>query len=376
MMRDTEREVAQLSVELELKLMGRLLAEWASINYQYFRDSLRPPVFRLSDTRQRLGQWDGEHRSLEISRTLVLERPWPEVVEVLKHEVVHQFIDERMHVDESAHGPTFRSICERLAIDGRAQGDPRDTASSEDDPASRVIARIRKLLALAQSPNQNEAETAATTARKLMLKFNIEVDRARAAASEDGDLRRRYGYRHLGKPSGRILEHDRRLARILTDFFFVEGVWIPVYRPLEGKRGSVFEICGLEANLQMAEHVHAFLSATALRLWAAYKRETKRGSNRDRQAFLAGVMRGFQTKLQDQSKGFQEQGLVWIPAAELNTYFRRRYPKIQTVRRSGARRNDAFSEGSKKGRDIVLSQPVESGKGGGGRPKALGRGRE
>ena len=365
----------QLSVELERKLIDRLLSEWISINYLYFKDALKLPVLRLSDTRRRLGQWDGEHRCLEISRPLVLERPWPEVVEVLKHEVVHQFIDERMHVEESAHGATFQRICARLGIDGRASGDPVDVAGDASDPASRTVARIRKLLALAESPNQHEAETAATAARRLMLKFNIEVEQARPPAGLDVDLRQRYGFRHLGKPSGRILEHDRRLARILTEFFFVEGIWIPVYSPRTGKRGSVFEICGLEHNLQMAEHVHAFLSATALRLFAAYKRETGRGSNRDRQAFLAGVMRGFHTKLASQSEQFREQGLVWVPAPGLGTYFRRRYPKIQTVQRSGARRNDAYSEGAAAGRNIVLSKPVESGSSAGkGRQKALGRG--
>lgn len=377
-----QREAAQLSVELEAKLLERLSYEWRAINYMYFNDALRQPILRLSDTRQRLGQWHGELRSLEISLPLVLERPWPHVIEVLKHEVAHQYIDERLAVDETAHGPTFRRICERLGIDGRAVGDPgqegfgpdtsEQAAQADDhsDPASRIVARIRKLLALAQSPNQHEAESAATAARRLMLKFNIEVD-----AAEGNDApRRHYGFRHLGRPTGRVLEHDRRLARILISYFFVEGLWIPVYRPLEGKRGSVLEICGLEANLLMAEHVHSFLTATALRLWSGYKRETNRSSNRDRQAFLAGVMRGFESKLAAQSQQFTEQGLVWVPAPDLNGYFRRRYPKLQTVRRGCASRNDAYAEGSRAGKNIVLSQPVASGSSTGPR-KALGPGR-
>jgi hypothetical protein len=370
-----QREAAQLSVDLEVKLLERLGYEWRAINYTYFKDALRQPVLRLSDTRTRLGQWHGELRSLEISLPLVLERPWPHVIEVLKHEVAHQFIDERLSVDETAHGPTFRRICERLGIDARAVGDPgaADGLEPQDDPAdaaSRMVARIRKLLALAQSPNQNEAENAATAARRLMLKFNIEVD-----AGEGMDpARRHYGYRHLGTPTGRVLEHDRRLATILIQYFFVEGLWIPVYRPLEGKRGSVLEICGLEANLLMAEHVHAFLTATALRLWTQYKRETTRSSNRDRQAFLAGVMRGFEAKLATQSQQFSEQGLVWVPAPDLHDYFRRRYPRQQTVRRSCASRNDAYAEGSRAGREIVLSQPVASSSSK-GPTKALGRGR-
>ena len=355
-----------MSIQLEAKLLERLLYEWSSINYIYFKRALRLPVLRLSDSTTRLGQWHGELRSLEISRSLVLERPWPEVIEVLKHEVAHQFVDERLKVDEPPHGPTFRRICANLGIDARAVGNPlpaEPDADAAGDPATRIVARIRKLLALAQSPNQNEAETAATHARRLMFKFNIEVNQVgEEIGKQIGDEgRRRYGYRHVGRPSGRILEHDRRLARILVTYFFVEGVWLPVYRPLEGKRGSVFEICGLEPNLLMAEHVHAFLTSTGERLWTEYKRKTKQRSNADRQAFLAGVMKGFDAKLAVQTAEFQEQGLVWVPAPDLNDYFRRRHPKIQTVTRGGARRNAAYAEGSRAGGDIVLSQPVESG---------------
>ena len=115
---------AHLSAELETKLIYRLVHEWEEINCTYFKDILRKPIVRLSDTRRRLGQWIGEERTLEISRVLVLEHPWGEVLEVLKHEVVHQFIDERLAVDEPPHGPTFRSICEHLGIDGRASGMP------------------------------------------------------------------------------------------------------------------------------------------------------------------------------------------------------------------------------------------------------------
>lgn len=350
---------AELSVELERKLLERLVSEWDAINYTYFNRALRRPILRLSDTRTRLGQWHGQLRSLELSRPLVLERAWAEVIEVLKHEVAHQYVDECLAVDETAHGPTFRRLCERLGIDGRAAGAPLAPleTEAEDDPAGRMVARIHKLLALAQSSNRHEAEAAATTARRLMLKFNIEVDRANATAGSSHN----YAYRHLGKPSGRVLDHDRRLALILTKYFFVEGIWIPVYRPLEGKRGSVFEVCGLEPNLLMAEHVHAFLTTTAERLWLEYRKGSKRRSNRDRQAFLSGVMRGFEEKLAAQSVQFQEQGLVWVPAATLDEYFRRRYPKVQMIRRGGARRNEAFADGSRAGREIVLSQPVERG---------------
>jgi hypothetical protein len=364
-----KRGVEALGAALEAKLLARLVAEWDSINATYFREVLRRPVFRLSQTRTQLGQWNGSMRSLEVSRPLVLEHPWAVVVEVLKHEVAHQFVDEVMRIDEPPHGPTFQRVCDQLGIAGHARAELPPPPVVEDAPENRVVQRIRKLLALAESPNQHEAEAAATAARKLMLRFNIEVERETPEPAAQ-----RYGFRHLGRPSGRILEHDRRLALILTTYFFVDGLWVPVYRPLEGKRGSVLEICGLEPNLAMAEHVHTFLSETALRLWAEYRRSAEHTSNRDRQAFLAGVMSGFEAKLAAQNTQFQEQGLVWVPGPELGAYFKRRYPRTQTVRRGGASRNAAYASGQEAGGSIVLSKPVES-QGTDARPKALRSGR-
>ena len=36
------------------------------------------------------------------------------------------------------------------------------------------------------------------------------------------------------------------LGAILGKHFFVEVIWVPVYRPLEQKRGSVLEVCGTQ----------------------------------------------------------------------------------------------------------------------------------
>lgn len=349
----TKENVELLSAELERKLLRRLVDEWESINFIYFDQKMKRPILQLSDTRARLGQWNASVRTLEISRPLVLEYAWAEVIEVLKHEVAHQFVDEVLQVEESAHGPSFREICERMGIEPSATGMPTRKVIDDDAPESRLVARIHKLLALAQSPNQHEAETAATTARRLMFKFNIDIERE----AKPGE--RRYSYRHLGKPTGRVLEHERRLAHILTRYFFVEGLWVPVYRPLEGKRGSVFEVCGLPHNLEMAEYVHQFLLSTAERLWKEYRHTSKRRSNRDRQSYITGVMRGFEEKLAAQARQFHAQGLVWVPQADLKVYYRRRYPKIQTFTRAHGRRTEAYMHGSEAGRNIVLSQPVQ-----------------
>jgi hypothetical protein len=231
--------------------------------------------------------------------------------------------------------------------------------------SARIVRRVRKLMALAESPNQNEAEAAAAAAQELMLRFNIEAEQAAEPP--------RFGYRHLGRPKGRIFEHERRLAHILGAYYFVDVLWVSVFQAAVGKRATVLEICGTEANLAMAEYVHAFLEQTAERLWTAYKRENGIRKDRDRRAFLAGVMKGFAGKLAAQQRALATRGLIWVPKGQLKEYMRRRHPHTRTVRRSGQQRNGVYAAGETAGRQIVVSRPISQN--GSGTPQGLLRGK-
>jgi hypothetical protein len=240
-------------------------------------------------------------------------------------------------------------VCARLGIDAAATGLPTRTA---DEGERRLIDRIARLLALAESPNAHEAEAAASAAQRLMLKYNLDVGGTHASAP------RAYRFLHVGKPTGRVSEAERLLAMILGRYFFVDVIWVPVYRVLEGKRGTVLELCGSEPNLAMAEYVHAFLTNTAEQLWAEHKRSEKIRSNRDRRVFLAGVMTGFADKLARQSVMHQEEGLVWVRDADLGGFFRKRHPHIRHVRYAGNRKNEAYAHGKAAGGRIVIRKGV------------------
>jgi hypothetical protein len=339
-----------LTAALETALVRELLATWKTLNQAYFRGQLVAPQIALVTGRHRLGAWRVDVRAIEISRPLVLEQPWGVVVEVLKHEMAHQYVHEVLgRNDEGPHGPAFQEACRRLGIDGAATGMPTAAPDAEEE---RIVARIAKLLALAESPNQHEAEAAMAAAQKLMLRYNIEGN---VAAKQ-----RPYGFRHLGKPSGRVREWERVLAMILGRHFFVEVIWVPVYRPMEGKRGSVLEICGTETNLALADYAHGFLTHTAAALWAAHKRELAVASDRDRLTYLAGVMAGFSEKLAREARRHTAEGLVWVKDADLASFYRKRHPYVRLVRHAGQRRNDAFAKGKEAGRRIVLRKGVEA----------------
>jgi hypothetical protein len=358
--------VEALSAELEAALLRELRARYDWDNRERFGNRLIPPVIRLTDSSTHLGQWHSATRALELSRRLVLGRPWLEVTSVLEHEMAHQYVDEFLKIrGETAHGETFRRVCAERGIDARAAGAPASGSATDPTGAGaegdRVLERIRKLLALAGSPNQNEAEIAMRKAHELMLRHNIETIAARAERS--------YEVRHLGDPRKRGTRVESDVVGLLSEFFFVKVIRVPVYVPQLGRSGSVYEIAGTHANVEMASHVYAFLLATAERLWNDNRHDARVRSGRDRLAYQSGVVRGFREKLLSERTGLNKTGLVWLGDRSLDRFYRARHPRI-TTRRHSVRMNGAHAAGREAGRTVVLHKPVTRGPTAGG-PRLL-----
>lgn len=355
--RHADRPAGELDGELEALLVRELALCWRELNHRHFDGLLHQPVLRLVAGRSTLGRWSLPHRCIELSRALLLEAQWGSVVEVLKHEMAHQYTHQVLEqTDERAHGPAFRHVCEQMGVDPTAHGLP---SVSDDGPRPRLIARVRALLALADSPNRHEAENAAALAQRLMLKHNIEL------SQQPG--RQHYAFRQLGEPKGRVQESEHLLAAIVAEHFFVEAIWVPGYRPRDGVRGHLLELCGTPENLDIACWVHAFVSGTAERLWRQHKRDRTIKGNRDRRTYLAGVMEGFAERLKSEARATRERGLVWLGDADLQRYHRTRHPHIRSVRLAGHGDGEARTEGRAAGRGIVLHRPVRAAAGGGPR---------
>lgn len=344
--------MSELNAALEAALVRELRAVYEYENEARFGRRLTAPVIALADSGRRLGQWVASVRRLELSRAFVFERPWLEVTSVLEHEMAHQYVDEVLGVrDESAHGETFRRVCEERGIDARAAGAP---VASDGPEGDRVLDRIRKLLALAGSDNQHEAEAAMRRAHELMLRHNIE------------HVPQGYEVRHLGDPHKRTNRVESDVMGLLSEFFFVKVIRVPVYLAREAKHGHVYEIAGSHANVEMAAHVYAFLLATSDRLWHENRRDARVRGGRDKLAYQSGVIRGFRDKLVDERSDLRGTGLVWVGDPQLAKFYRARHPRI-TTRSRRVRVNAAHSAGREAGRTVVLHKPVERGPSGGQR---------
>jgi len=300
---------------------------WTQFNYSLFKGVLKAPVFGLSTSLKTLGQWRKSERAIYISESLVINEPWGVVCEVLKHEMAHQYVDEVLGGSEKGpHGKEFQFVCQRLGISGKATGTPHTSASFPHSVANidkdvAVIRKVKALMSLANSDNVHEARNAARVAKRLMLEHNL-------ANIERTD----YVSMHLGKVRKRTPSHERLLAGILGEHFFVNPMMVFSWERKTNTRGRVLEITGLQENVSLAEHVYLFVLGACERLWRSHRESGGEAGSRGRTSFLQGVIIGFDEQLRSESEAAEQEGLVWVGDPDLAKFTKRRYPRMVSGR--------------------------------------------
>lgn len=359
------REMINISAKLQNAWIRRLMIEWKLANDRYFKNSMRSPSFILSDSRKRLGYWKGgSSRTLALSVQLIKDRPWQDVCEILYHEMVHQYVDEVLRVhDEPPHGATFKRICIERGIYHRATGDisewSRQRAEGYEPDNSGILNKVQKLLSLAQSDNEHEAELAINKASALLLKYNLSI--------LEMDAARPYVHKQIGA-IGRKNPAKSIASAIITKFFFVESIWIDGYDSATDTSGTILEISGVAANVQMAEYVFNYLLNISEVLWNKHKRDNNISGNWHRRTFINSLLDSFYHKLDDNSKSSGVSALVWKGDPLLAHYFKKRYPRVRTVQSGFSQSSRAISNaGGKAGKNLVINKGIENSSGFGGR---------
>jgi len=207
----------------------------------------------------------------------------------------------------------------------------------------KLIEKIQKLLALAGSPNKNEAEAAMAKAQELMLKHNIDM---RSVEQHDSEY-----INELSETFRREHPSMKFVNSIVEKYFFVRVV------KSNRREGKFFNYIGEKANVQTAVHTVNFLKATFDRLWKEYKAETGAG-RASKQSFVLGLYEGLTEKLdQQRMEAEQKYDLVLVDDPRATEKMNELFPRLSRRSSRGTRLRDAGARaaGMNVGRNINLS---------------------
>ncbi len=344
--------------KLKTAWLRQLHEDWKTANFLYFHEAMRPPNCELVYSGIALGKWKGGcHRRISISIMLINTYPWEYVQEVLYHEMVHQYVEEILRIcGELPHGEAFKRVCQEKGIDPMATGDlhiwmekrkNRCIVSSENH---QILDKIHKLLALAQSPNEHEAQTAMAKAHELLLRHNLSL--------LDTQTKGNYIHKHIGE-IGRRDPAKATISAILTKYFFVEAIWVFGYDQHRNQRGRVLEIYGTPENVEMAEYMYHYLHNVSELLWTEYKEKNTINGNRHRRTFIYGLLEGFYHKLEGRVQENVSQKLVWKGDPRLREYYCQRNPRrSRTFSRYSRTCQNAYNSGLSQGKKLIIRKGV------------------
>lgn len=325
-------------LELHEAWLGRLQLEWRALNRERLSGALRIPIFRIGEGKRTLGSFEPMSRILSISEDHVLNASWAEVTATLAHEMAHQVVFELWKLlAEPPHGKRFKEALALLV-------DPAEDTSLTD-AEEKILRKVQKLLSLAQSDNPHEAQSAMATANTLLLQHNL-----RLADTEP----RGYTRRRIGGESGRISMAWKLIGAILSDFFFVECIWVSTYDARQNIEKRQLEIMGRPGNVEMGEYVHHFLHSSLLGLVRSRKR-LRIKTGRD---FQCGVILGFKESLEQKREINRERGLIWVSDPGLSRFFKDNYPRTASLQGRGVSRGQDLQAGKEEGRKLVLRRPL------------------
>lgn len=369
-------------LEYRRKWLHQLQAEFKQICHWY-RIKLGTPAFRVNNSLETLGSWNPETRTISIASALINEYSWDAVINILKHEMAHQYVHEHMHRGiEIPHGPAFKEACEKLGVVfpfNTATGNTPKVFSAVkdhnyDSEYERKVNKVRKMLSLAGSCNEHEAAVAMSKANSFIRKYNLE--RLKSIDSS------RYSYKIINPGKKRLHVIERRIASLLMDYFYVDIVYSELFDPGNLETFKTIEMLGTRENVAFASYVYEFLHYRVNLLWQNYRKNNSL-PGKLRKTYILGLLQGFREKLEkDEKKGTLPaeikaggntyktiSALVVAKDPGLADFMSRRFPRLRKVqyRSSGIYCANTYTAGKAEGRKITIHKAVTQADGNRGR---------
>jgi len=238
---------------------------------------------------QRLGYFDADRCTIAVHKRMMYSAKDRVLANLLRHELAHYFSYIAYHesgLERHPHGPQFQSICERYGLATEVRRSTCDIAEENDAIVGELeneatIARIQRLLSLAESDNEHESALAVLRANELMLRHNLD---AAALTRVDGE-EIEYCVKVViscKRSSPRI----SAIAEILAEFF--------VY-PVQTSAG--LEVTGTRANVEQAEYVAGVLDRALAASWKRARAEHP-GQRLREKPFMEAATESYLDKLQ------------------------------------------------------------------------------
>lgn len=332
---------AILSKEICLKVVGDRF-------YDSRHNASYPIKVVIFNNKSMLGYFDPDFYELGFHERMMHSNR-EQLDHLIRHELAHYMVFILHGVSTQPHGAEFRAFCQRMGWSEevyRASSCLENEQTSPEIEASSILRKVQKLMALATSSNEHEAELAMIKSQQLLLKHNIESKYIGSESDEKIFLKRIIKQKRENAKM-------RSIAKILETFFVST-----IYRRAEGF--IYLEILGEAVNIEIAEYVAAILQSELDRLWQRAQQQANLKGTIAKNSFFLGIARGYCNKIHALKREYQSDvaNALMVIEKKLIDAKEMVYQRLFSTRSSGSYCQKSSALGEQMGRQLNINPAI------------------
>ena len=312
-------------------------------------------VFR---SREKLGSFDPHNYQIGLNERLMWESKELVLQNILRHEMAHYMTHLLYENTILPHGPEYRTFCQQYGWGEDIHASRADLTQSNaqiegDLVTERLISKVQKLLELASSSNQHEADLATIKANQMIIQHNLDLlnNKKSQGQAEETTFLKRILFSKQNNPKMRAIYEALTSFQVALCFH-------------HGQDGVYLEAVGPFANVEMAHYVATFLDREMDLLWrkAIGENPNLRGSQtlRQKNSFFTGIGQALAEKnLKGQHQSpLCSQDLISLKH-NLQAHQERAYPRLRASYSHSKVDPLAHHLGKDAGEKLSIRKPIE-----------------
>lgn len=300
---------------------------------------------------KQLGYFDPHHYQIGLNKCLIYTAKEKVLKDILRHEFAHYLCFLYYPEQLKPHGQEFNEICDRFKwskdISAASLNIEQSNNLLEGDlEAEKVIAKVKKLLSLAQSDNINEAQAATAKANQLLIKHNLNY-------IEKENFETLY--------VDNLVTQKRKTTKLMAIYDILKHFLV---RPIlsYGKGQVTLEVTGLKGNIELAHYIYSFLDNEFERLWKSYAKENNFKGQKAKNSFFYGIAKGYDQKINETIATFDKndsKNLI-ILNKKLDLEVQKIYRRLSSTAAQNSLDANSFHHGKKAGANLTINKGIKS----------------
>lgn len=318
------------------------------------KNTFYPLSIVVFEDQQKLGYFDSRFFELGISKKLMYQANTRVLKNIIRHELAH-FISFVEHGPQVMHGEEFKIICRRYLWDDEVERayinvELQNEEMHGDLQSEKLLAKIKKLLALASSENSHEAELATLRANALLLEHNLSFLNAQKTNAADYNVY-----------VERVIEGSRKNSKHMAIYEILKTFHVsPIFN--QGRGAFYLEVIGEKTNVELAVYVASYLDSMLEIMWSETKKQNKDLSSVSaKNAYFKGVATGYCQKVKLQNQTLASSTDLMVLENKLSTNLKMVYSRIGHTKSTAGRDHQKANEmGIESGRNLSIRPGIKN----------------